>query len=781
MENENVCRDESTFGNCGTTDNAEDFYYEPFNESLYYPNICGGFSKANGYSEYKAHQKKSFRLLPNSPFLLICYVIGATRFSLHYYGGKGPLFMIAFVVYLLVTTLFSVFLALHLVLFVQKDNRRGAIFKMCDTFITRGFGGKIEDFIAVGGIVVIGMYLIARVHAGQCAESTNIWESQTCNPVADSGSIPHDEVLLLYAIPIACQSILRGISVRALIISWALVLSFVVYSIMEVKGWLEIWTVLYSILFINISCETERFNRVMFIQSKALAHDTDRRLESEKYFKKRHAEDERKLKEQETLQLRSLMGNVAHDLKTPLHSIEADLEALCLFFSKVTPSLLAQVLAEFHKKCAIDSFDPLSICFSLNSSCKFMGMAINRSQDFVKASNNIPLIPSIETFELKVAIAMSVGCINQLQTARTIVVHPLPLELCPYIISDKHWVSENILCLLSNAMKFSESGSVDVKIRVVNDKHYTCNLKTSIQLYRGSRKNQELLEPTDQSVEIDEIMYGSNTNGDVEKFLVSEKMVLITVEDSGVGITEKAKENLFQPLQQTRRVAGGAGLGLYSLSKRIEALGGAVGMAPRTDGMSGSMFWFTFPYKPDDDAARNKCREDSFSTLGDPNPKNDSLGLRPMRVLVVDDSISILKVTSRLLMMNGHTVETASNGSIGLDMLKAGYENQLYDMILTDIQMPVMDGNEATKLFRRYEDERELESWGNSNFKKTRLLIVGMSANTDEQSRNGALMSGMDYFIAKPFAYRDLQTLLQSIQPDVMFKSSIKTRLAGSD
>ena len=43
-----------------------------------------------------------------------------------------------------------------------------------------------------------------------------------------------------------------------------------------------------------------------------------------------------------------------------------------------------------------------------------------------------------QTFELKAAIAMSVGCINQLQTARTIVVHPLPLELCPYIISDKH-------------------------------------------------------------------------------------------------------------------------------------------------------------------------------------------------------------------------------------------------------------------------------------------------------------------------------------------------------
>ena len=293
MERVNVCCEESTFGNCDTTDNAEGFYYEPFNESLYHPGILGGFSKVDICSEYRAHQKKSFRLLPSTPFLLICYVIGATRFSLHYYGGKGPLFMIAFVVYLFVTTISSVFVALQVSCLIQRGDRRGVIFKICDSFITRGFGGKIEDFIGIGSIVVVGTSLIARVHAGQCAELTNIWESQTCNPVADSGSIPHDEVLLLYAIPIACQSILRGISVRALMISWALALFFVVYSIVEVKGWLQSWTILYSILFINISCETERFNRVMFIQSKALAHDTDRRLKSEKYFKKRHAEDER--------------------------------------------------------------------------------------------------------------------------------------------------------------------------------------------------------------------------------------------------------------------------------------------------------------------------------------------------------------------------------------------------------------------------------------------------------------------------------------------------------
>ena len=748
--------EQPAYANVDGIHDAEDSYEELCVEDRTHRGILIYFFEPELFREYKQSQMRSFNFSSVLPLILVYYIAAATRFSLQSHGGNGPLFLAAFIAYLFAISIFTVLLASHLVCSIQKHNQHCLSYKMCDTIIKKGFGGRIEDIVTITSTLMVGLYLLARVGAGQCAAGTNIWDSQACNPTGSLDSIPNDELVFLYAVPIAAQSVMRGISIGALIVCWALVVFFVAYALMELNGWLEVWSLLYSIIFMNISCEMERFNRVIFIQSKVVARSIDCRNSLGRILKGKYAEDERKMKEQETLQLRSLMGNVAHDMKTPLHSIEADLEALTLFFSKISPCLLQQVVAEFHRKCALDSFDPLSICRTLKSSCKFMGMAINRSQDFMKASNEIPLVPSIETFELKAAIDMSVGCINQLQSAREIIVHRLPRELCSYIISDKHWLSENILCLLSNAMKFSNEGSVDVRIKVLHDNDHPSEI---MRVFPEVKTNPRSIERGDSLITVNQVI---REDSGQSLLSASEMMILITVEDSGVGITEKARKNLFQPLKQTQRVAGGVGLGLYCLSKRIEALGGAVGVTSRADDTTGSMFWFTFPYRPDDDTARTDCHDDSFANTG-----STKLNLQAMRILVVDDSISILKVTSRLLKMNGHTVETASNGSIGLDMLKAGYKDRQFDMVLTDIQMPIMDGNEATELFRKYEDKTEIEDWGNSILRKSRLLIVGMSANTDEQSREGALKSGMDYFIAKPFAYKDLLILLQSIQPDM--------------
>ena len=135
--------------------------------------------------------------------------------------------------------------------------------------------------------------------------------------------------------------------------------------------------------------------------------------------------------------------------------------------------------------------------------------------------------------------------------------------------------------------------------------------------------------------------------------------------------------------------------------------------------------------------------------------------LTPRRILLIDDSLSILKVVSRLLKLNGHTVDTASNGLLGLEKLKNTYEAQEYDMVLTDLQMPVMDGIEATDRFRKFESEEiEKKSKLADGKAAKRLLIVGMSANSDEQSKGDALDTGMDYFFTKPFAYKDLEPIL---------------------
>ena len=715
--------------------------------------------------EYKTSKKELLNVSSLWPIMVVFHIVTGTRTSLERSGSGGPLFLTAYIIQWFETAIFLSFVGAQLIIAITPTTKRRRLtYLFSRRYLMKAFGGRIEDVIGILGTIIHGIYLLARVNVGECENSTSIFESQYCNPVAGSNSVPHDQVLLLYAIPIVCQCLFRGISVEALVICWIATVFFVLYALLEVKGWRQMWTLAYSVIFMNISYEMERSYRVVYDQRIKAAYSAEITERHKLNMQVKAQSIEAKLREKEDLQLRSLMGNVAHDLKTPLHSLEADLEVLNVFISQIPSHLLEKVSSDFQKKRGGDILDPRSILQSLNSTCKFMGMAINRSQDFMRASNNIPLVPTIETVDVKAAIDMSVACINQLQTVRPIIAHPLEFGICSHIISDKHWLSENILCLLSNAIKFGGSGVVDVRVQVINS---TIRKSASYGVFAS------LLSMDRNMIELS-LSEKSNT----DLFLVAplqcddkippppsegQEMVLVTVEDTGVGITEEDRNNLFQPLRQTQRGVGGAGLGLFCLSKRTEALGGTAGVTSRSDGHQGSMFWFTFPYKPDFILAKVDAYIDAVSV-----DEDQPMCLhKPRHVLIVDDSLSILKVTARLLKINGHTATTAANGSIGLEMLKESMVNDDFDMVLTDIQMPVMDGIEATVLFRQFEKElmekqnRAMPGCAIKKYRK-RMLIIGMSATTDDHSRLRALNAGVDFFIPKPFAYKDLQLLLSS-------------------
>ena len=740
------------------------------------------------YGHYRSSQRNYFDAASLIPILLISVIAGITRSNMEYIGRGSPIFTAAFAFVTLAISLFLPYMALRAkVHYTSTSKRTQSSYKFSKALLRLLYAVKIEDILMIIVQISSGLYLLGRVYAGQCNIGSNVWYTQKCNPVADSHSIPSDQVIVLYLIPLVGQCLLGGISIQSLIVCCILGVLFVILACVHVGGLNEAWTVMYSIFFMVLIYNIERLQRTTFVHSQSMLAAVKLNAQHEFELLELSAENERKLKEKEMYQLRSLMGNVAHDLKTPLHSIEADLDVLKVFMQKIPKCVLETAKSEFENIGLRSSFDPLAVFDSLSATCKFMGMAINRSQDFVKASHNIALVPAMETFDLSSTLTMSVNCMNHIQSTRTIIMHPLHSGICPCVISDKHWLSENIICLLSNALKYSDDGVVDLRIQLtgipIGDRPAPPNtVIASSEDDDTPRKHVWAQSRSHTSTHLSSAPLGDTAvETSSGKDILERRMLLFTVEDTGIGITEGGRKNLFKPFRQAQRMAGGTGLGLYSLSKRIEALGGSNGVSDRPDGKQGSMFWFTFPYRPDEAAGLIDVLEATSGNAGIRSPVWELLHRRS--ILVVDDSLSILKVTSRLLKMNDHLVQTAANGFVGLKMLKEAFSSQEFDMVLTDLQMPIMDGIEATRRYREFEalslrEEESLDETKNGekdehtsmsmnmsmNRKKRRLLIIGMSANSDSLSKQEALDSGMDYFISKPFAYKDLKVILLDFQ-----------------
>lgn len=253
--------------------------------------------------------------------------------------------------------------------------------------------------------------------------------------------------------------------------------------------------------------------------------------------------------------------------------------------------------------------------------------------------------------------------------------------------------------ILENAIKFTHVGSVRFKTTVL-EKNKTFN---------GARVRAEFL-----------------------------------IEDTGIGISNELKENIFKSFSRgTNSVSQGyrgIGLGLTIAKEYVQSMGGEISFESTTG--KGSSFNVIIEFKSDKKAIVSNVESERKNSMA---RFNNEIGvLYPLRILVAEDNSTNLAFIMTVLRKLGYTPDAVVNGQEVLDIMK---ENK-YDIILMDIQMPVMDGITATKEIHKRMPKGQ------------QPIIIAVTANAAGSNKLTYLEAGLDDFISKPFTSKDLEKLI---------------------
>jgi CheY-like chemotaxis protein len=220
-------------------------------------------------------------------------------------------------------------------------------------------------------------------------------------------------------------------------------------------------------------------------------------------------------------------------------------------------------------------------------------------------------------------------------------------------------------------------------------------------------------------------------------------LVRVEVEDSGIGIPSEDLARLFAPFEQVdasiSRRHGGTGLGLVITRRLAKMMGGEAGGESLPG--KGSTFWFTVLLKPGAPSNKTLKLSQINMSAGEELKRN----FTGTRLLVVEDEPINQEVATILLNEVGMDVTVANNGLEALTLAT----NQQFSLVLMDMQMPKMDGLEATRRIRK------LPGW-------EVVPVVAMTANAFAEDRTHCLEAGMNDFITKPFDPEKFYSLLLS-------------------
>jgi len=277
-------------------------------------------------------------------------------------------------------------------------------------------------------------------------------------------------------------------------------------------------------------------------------------------------------------------------------------------------------------------------------------------------------------------------------------------ETPDYLVGDPHRLRQIIVNLVSNAIKFTERGGITVRIRPVRQDN-----------------RQTLLR--------------------------------FEVRDTGIGIPPEKCKTIFKEFEQadnsTKRKFGGTGLGLSICRRLVELMHGRIGVKSVVN--EGSAFQFTALFGLRDTPAPREEQTAPASRIA----AGERAVTQRLKILLAEDSAMNQRLAIGLLERKGHRVVVAADGRQAVE----AFQGEPFDLVLMDVQMPEMDGFEATQAIRAAEPSG------------SRVPIIAMTAHAMKGDRERCLDAGMDDYLSKPIRAKELYEIIARYAPDSVIDS----------